>query len=152
MLRELSVVEQRYQAVLAVIEDGFSVTEAAVKTGVSRQTLNSWLGRYAAGGVEVRLVELRSQVAGVGVEVAERVQDRGVGFVRGQADRLAAVGAVPDPEEAGVVAVGAGVAGGRGPFPEARTYGLAQNQAVCRPRPPFQISFPASMVHSHQLR
>ena len=37
MLREFSVVEQRYQAVLAVIEDGLSVIEAAAKSGVSRQ-------------------------------------------------------------------------------------------------------------------
>lgn len=80
MLRELSVAEQRYQAVLAVIEDGLEVTEAAAKAGVSRQALHSWLNRYAEGGlegladrshrprscphqmaaeVEVRLVELR---------------------------------------------------------------------------------------------
>jgi Homeodomain-like domain-containing protein len=45
VLRELSVTEQRYQAVLAVIEDGLSVTEAAAKAGVSRQTLHSWLRR-----------------------------------------------------------------------------------------------------------
>ncbi|HET6753851.1 MAG TPA: helix-turn-helix domain-containing protein, partial [Jiangellaceae bacterium] len=37
-MRELSVAEQRYRAVLAVIEDGLSVTEAAAKVGVSRQT------------------------------------------------------------------------------------------------------------------
>ena len=35
MLRELSVAEQRYQAVLAVIEDGLPVTEAAAKFGVT---------------------------------------------------------------------------------------------------------------------
>ena len=35
MLRELSVAGQRYQAVLAVIEDGLSVTEVAAKAGVS---------------------------------------------------------------------------------------------------------------------
>jgi transposase-like protein len=52
VLRELSVAEQRYQAILAVIEEGLSVTEVAAKAGVSRQTLHSWLDRYAAGGVE----------------------------------------------------------------------------------------------------
>ena len=36
MLRELSVTEQRHQAVLVVIEDGVSVTEAAVKAGGQR--------------------------------------------------------------------------------------------------------------------
>ena len=43
VLRELSVAEQRYQAILAVIEDGLSVTEVAGKVGVSRQTLHAWL-------------------------------------------------------------------------------------------------------------
>lgn len=37
MLVELSVVEQRYQAVLAVIRDGVPVVEAASRFGVSRQ-------------------------------------------------------------------------------------------------------------------
>jgi transposase-like protein len=41
-MRELSVAEQRYQAVLAVISDGLSVSQAAQKVGVSRQTLHSW--------------------------------------------------------------------------------------------------------------
>jgi transposase InsO family protein len=87
VLRELSVAEQRYQAVLSVVEDGLSVTEAAAKAGVSRQALHGWLGRYAAGGlegvsdrshrpsacphqmaaeVEVRLVELRGLHPGWG--------------------------------------------------------------------------------------
>src|SRR4051812_41582830 len=52
VLWELSVAEQRYQAVLAVIEDGVPVTEVAAKVGVSRQTLHSWLSRYAGGGLE----------------------------------------------------------------------------------------------------
>jgi transposase-like protein len=43
VLREMSVAEQRYQAVLAVIEGGLEVTEAAAKAGVTRQTLHSWL-------------------------------------------------------------------------------------------------------------
>jgi transposase len=51
-MRELSVAEQRYQAVLAVIADGLSVRQAAEKVGVSRQTLHSWLARYEAGGLE----------------------------------------------------------------------------------------------------
>ena len=48
---ELGVAEQRYRAVLAVIEDGLSVTEAAAKVGVSRQTLHAWLDRYAGQGL-----------------------------------------------------------------------------------------------------
>ena len=46
------MVEQRYQAVLAVIADGLDVKTAADKTGVSRQTLHSWLARYEADGLE----------------------------------------------------------------------------------------------------
>jgi transposase InsO family protein len=52
LMRELSVAEQRYQAVLAVISDGLSVSQAAQKVGVSRQTLHAWLARYEAEGLE----------------------------------------------------------------------------------------------------
>jgi transposase InsO family protein len=51
-MRELSVAEQRYQAVLAVIADGLSVGQAAEKAGVSRQTLHSWLARYESAGLD----------------------------------------------------------------------------------------------------
>ena len=51
-MREMSVAEQRYQAVLAVISDGPSVTEVAAQFGVSRQTMHTWLGRYEAEGLE----------------------------------------------------------------------------------------------------
>lgn len=51
VLREITVVEQRYQAVLAVVEDGMPITAAAAKAGVSRQTLHVWLNRYAEGGL-----------------------------------------------------------------------------------------------------
>ena len=44
--------EQRYQAVLAVIKDGRTVTETAAAVGVSRQTLHAWLTKYEAGGLE----------------------------------------------------------------------------------------------------
>jgi hypothetical protein len=39
VLRELSVVEQRYQAVLAVIRDGHSVVEMAARWTVARQAV-----------------------------------------------------------------------------------------------------------------
>ena len=86
-MRELSVAEQRYQAVLAVIEYGVPVTVVAEKLRVSRQTVHAWLSRYAGGGlqalvdgphrprscphqmvaaVELRLVELRSLHPGWG--------------------------------------------------------------------------------------
>src|SRR6201997_4854421 len=51
-MREVSVAEQRYQAVLAVISDGLAISLVAEKVGVSRQTLHSWLARYEAEGLE----------------------------------------------------------------------------------------------------
>ncbi|SHX81638.1 transposase [Mycobacteroides abscessus subsp. abscessus] len=42
------MVEQRYQAVLAVISDGLLISRVASKVGVSRQTLHVWLGRTVA--------------------------------------------------------------------------------------------------------
>ena len=51
MLVELGVVEQRYRAVLEVLEEGISVTEVARRHGVVRQTVHEWLARYAADGL-----------------------------------------------------------------------------------------------------
>jgi hypothetical protein len=52
MLVELSVVEQKYQAVLAVIADGRTVSEVAHSWGVSRQRVHDWLVRYEQAGLE----------------------------------------------------------------------------------------------------
>ena len=51
-MREMSVSEQRYKAVLAVIADGRTVTEVARDWGVHRQTLHRWLARYEGDGLE----------------------------------------------------------------------------------------------------
>jgi transposase InsO family protein len=51
MLVELGVVEQRYRAVLEVLEEGLPVTEVARRYGVARQTVHEWLSRYAQGGL-----------------------------------------------------------------------------------------------------
>ena len=51
MLLELSVVEQRYQAVLAVIRDGVPVIEVARRFDVSRQAVHRWLRRYEDQGL-----------------------------------------------------------------------------------------------------
>lgn len=51
-MREMSVAEQRYEAVRAVIADGETVTEVAARFGVSRKTVHVWLSRYEAGGLE----------------------------------------------------------------------------------------------------
>lgn len=45
-MREMSVAEQRYQAVLDVISEGWTVTEVARDWDVSRQTMPAWLARY----------------------------------------------------------------------------------------------------------
>jgi transposase InsO family protein len=50
VLVELSVIEQRYRAVLAVLA-GESVTSVAAQVGVSRQSVHKWLARYRADGL-----------------------------------------------------------------------------------------------------
>jgi len=49
VLVELGVVEQRTKAVFEVL-DGASVTEVALRYGVCRQTVHTWLRRYATDG------------------------------------------------------------------------------------------------------
>jgi transposase len=49
VLMEISVTEQRYQAVLAVL-GGVPVTEVAGRFGVGRQSVHRWLARYEQGG------------------------------------------------------------------------------------------------------
>jgi transposase InsO family protein len=51
MLRELNVVEQRYRAVLEVL-DGILVTEVAERFGVARQTVHRWVSRYRDRGID----------------------------------------------------------------------------------------------------
>ena len=51
MLVELGVVEQRYRAVLEVLEDGAPVTAVARRYGLARQTVHEWLRRYADEGL-----------------------------------------------------------------------------------------------------
>jgi transposase InsO family protein len=51
MLVEMSVVEQRYQAVLAVIRDGIPIVQVARRFDVSRQAVHRWLRRYEDQGL-----------------------------------------------------------------------------------------------------
>jgi transposase InsO family protein len=51
-MREMSVAEQRYEAVRAVVADGETVKGVAARFGVSRKTVHVWLARYEAGGLE----------------------------------------------------------------------------------------------------
>jgi transposase-like protein len=53
MLRELNVVEQRYRAVLEVL-DGIPVTEVPERFGVARQTVHRWVSRYRDLGLLLR--------------------------------------------------------------------------------------------------
>ena len=51
MLVELGLVEQRYAAVLEVLNDGATVTDVARRNGVSRQAVHEWLRKYADRGL-----------------------------------------------------------------------------------------------------
>lgn len=51
MLVELGLVEQRYKAVLEVIENAASVIDVARRYGVSRQTVHKSLVRYGSQGL-----------------------------------------------------------------------------------------------------
>jgi transposase-like protein len=96
VLVELNVVEQRYAAVVEVLNEGVSVTEAAARAGVTRQTVQRWLRRYAADGlaglvdrssvpascphqmdpvVEARIVALRQEHPGWGPRTLGAARD-----------------------------------------------------------------------------
>jgi len=51
VLVELSVVEQRYHAVMEVLAGGVAVTEVAERYGVSRKSVHAWVNRYRAEGL-----------------------------------------------------------------------------------------------------
>jgi transposase InsO family protein len=52
VLWELSVTEQRYRAVLEVLQGGLPVTVVAERYGVSRQSVHAWVRRYEQAGLE----------------------------------------------------------------------------------------------------
>src|SRR5258708_38932160 len=51
-MREMSVTEQKYQAILAVVAEGRTIAEVATQWRVSRRTLHRWLARYELEGLE----------------------------------------------------------------------------------------------------
>jgi transposase len=51
MLVELSVVEQRYHAVLEVLQARLPVVEVAERYGVSRKSVHAWVRRYQQSGL-----------------------------------------------------------------------------------------------------
>jgi transposase InsO family protein len=52
VLLELTVAEQRFNAVMEVLRDGLTVIEVAGRYGVSRQSVHGWLRRYASDGLD----------------------------------------------------------------------------------------------------
>jgi transposase InsO family protein len=109
MLLELSVVEQRYQAVLAVIRDGVSVVDVASRFGVSRQSVHSWLSRYEMSGLpglvdrSHRPARCEHQMAsGVEVLVLEMRRREPSWGPRRLVHELAKQGVVPLPSRSGV--------------------------------------------------
>jgi transposase len=117
VLVALSVMEQRYQAVLAVVQDGWRVVEVARRLGVSRQSVHTWIARYEAGGLgaladrshrptscphqippelEARICELRRQQPGWGPRRIEH--------------QLGRAGIEPVPSRSSITGVCAGTA------------------------------------------
>src|SRR5439155_24821673 len=63
-MREMSVAEQRYKAVMAVISEGRTITQVARDWDVSRQTMHAWLARYEADGLEAwRIFRIGRRIA-----------------------------------------------------------------------------------------
>jgi transposase InsO family protein len=108
-MREMSVAEQRYQAVLAVIKDGRTVKEVAGQWSVSRQTLHAWLAKYEAEGLEGLADRSRRPVscphqmpADVEAQVLELRRTHPYWGAQRIAWRLAKDGMVPGPSESSV--------------------------------------------------
>ena len=82
MLVELGVVEQRYRAVLEVLEEGAPVAEVARRYGVARQTVHEWLARYAGGGGLAGLADRSSRPVSCPHQMSAVVEARVVGMRR----------------------------------------------------------------------
>ena len=82
MLVELGVVEQRYRAVLEVLEEGTPVTEVARRYGVARQTVHQWLARYANDGGLAGLGDRSSRPESCPHQMLPAVEARIVGMRR----------------------------------------------------------------------
>lgn len=109
MLVVLGVVEQRHEAVMAVLRDGQTVVEVAERFGVARQSVHRWIRRFEAGGLagladrSHRPISCPHQMP---VEIEERVvaireHHPGWGPLR-IADQLAREGVVPVPSRVAV--------------------------------------------------
>ena len=101
--------EQRYQAVLAVIGEGETVKSVAARFGVSRKTMHVWLARYEAGGLENLadrshrpVVCPHQMTASVEVALAEMRRAHPSWGPRRLVFELAKRGVEPVPSESGV--------------------------------------------------
>ena len=79
---ELGVVEQRYRAVLEVLDEGVSVTAVARRYGVARQTVHGWLRRYANEGGLAGLANRSPRPDGCPHQMPPVVEARIVGIRR----------------------------------------------------------------------
>src|SRR3989454_10142520 len=108
-MREMSVAEQRYRAVMAVISEGRTITQAARDWGVSRQTMHAWLARYEADGLE-GLANLshrpahcpHQMAAAVEVELLEMRRAKPYWGARRLALELRRKGALPAPSKSAI--------------------------------------------------
>ena len=82
MLVELGVVEQRYRAVLEVLDEGVPVTVVARRYGVARQTVHEWLRRYANEGGLGGLADRSSRPVSCPHQMPAEVEARIVGMRR----------------------------------------------------------------------
>jgi transposase InsO family protein len=82
VLVELGVVEQRYRAVLEVLDEGSSVTDVARRYGVARQTVHEWLRRYANQGGLGALADRSSRPESCPHQMPAEVEARIVGLRR----------------------------------------------------------------------
>jgi transposase InsO family protein len=82
VLVELSVVEQRYRAVMEVLEEGAAVVEVARRYGVARQTVHEWLARYASEGGLAGLADRSSRPGSCPHQMSAGVEARVVGLRR----------------------------------------------------------------------
>ncbi len=109
MLLELSKMEQRYDAVVAILRDGLSVTEVAEKFGVHRDTVYAWLARYEEGGLEA-LADRSHRPRSSPLQMAPEVETRVLELRRLRpswgpariAYRLARDGVAPPPSRSGI--------------------------------------------------
>ena len=110
MLVELGVVEQRYRAVLEVLDEGVPVTVVARRYGVARQTVHGWLRRYANEGGLGGLADRSSRPPSCPHQMSAVIEARVVGLRREHPAwgpsrivwQLGREGAMPLPSRSGV--------------------------------------------------